>query len=499
MDQKEMEPLQDAEGGEIEIGGDPKSEEKYSSQVLRHMHGQLHDQLQDYDAMRAPLEHEEIDKFVEKACQQIVDLIEEIEDLHSTHHGEEEPLPDTKGLDEEEGEEPGDDEDAEVADSDEGEWDEEEEEQEHEGLEHEEKRLGWLRYCQEKGIHPDDIPGDEEHHHGPGGPYSEKDPGRHTDVGEEESVHGPGRDYTEADVGGEEGADPGYEEFEDGMGHEADSVLEGHEKGYVKGAHGFLSELTQTRDFGDQHRMKAFMHGQHLEDLCGRLKEKLGEADVTAPGETGEKANPKDVNREKNPRGETPGRRKIDEGGPGSAMEQLGDVDPEAAAEAMGYGGEDYYKGWHKSISDAGRFLKSMAGCKSFGDPHRAEAQHHAAALDWIHEVNDADVEHADSYGEKAGGISKMTGHIPSTNKPRRSKWSGDSVERGAGTGASGIHTEHSQPKKPTMHTTRSTHRSRKQRKDLEEAAALQKAMEQQNAEIEALQKNISRIMTKFN
>jgi hypothetical protein len=87
-----------------------QSEPKYGAQLVQRMHEDLRLLLQDYHELRGPLEHREIDDYVQRRLERIVEDIQEIEqfwnknylrDNGPLHMQETYSLPDEEGEDDE--------------------------------------------------------------------------------------------------------------------------------------------------------------------------------------------------------------------------------------------------------------------------------------------------------------------------------------------------------------------------------------------------------------
>ncbi len=267
--------------------GEPKqeeaTEEMWGSQVARAIHKDHMALLQDYDEMLKPLENAKMRKYMEKLLVNLEKVLSEIEELHGGEYPDYEPIAGQK------------DEDSVEADSQEEELPSEDEAVE--GMEHKQlkdKRLKDLRNkyktkdddkwrncgrysrckprgakgvcpecgqenctCKDQVVDEEDQPGDEEHQEKPG---------------------------KETDSAAPEGHEPGDEEREQ---------MQEHEKGYLKGAHGFLTNVLGSKEWTDQHRMDAYHFHKTLLGISG------GE-DTAAEAEVGMKDLPSsDISPEK--------------------------------------------------------------------------------------------------------------------------------------------------------------------------------------------------------
>jgi hypothetical protein len=66
--------------------GGGETPEKYGAQLVRRMHEDLRLLLQDYHELRGPLEHNEIDSYVQRRLEAIVTDIQELESFWSQHY-----------------------------------------------------------------------------------------------------------------------------------------------------------------------------------------------------------------------------------------------------------------------------------------------------------------------------------------------------------------------------------------------------------------------------
>lgn len=78
--------------GEGPAGESPEEVEKYSAQVIRRMHQDAQILLEEYEDMREHLEHPEVDGHVQKKLESLVDELEQLETMFTTHHPEASPL-----------------------------------------------------------------------------------------------------------------------------------------------------------------------------------------------------------------------------------------------------------------------------------------------------------------------------------------------------------------------------------------------------------------------
>jgi hypothetical protein len=66
--------------------GGGETPEKYGAQLVRRMHEDMRLLLQDYHELRQPLEHNEIDSYVQRRLEAIASDIEELEAFWSKHY-----------------------------------------------------------------------------------------------------------------------------------------------------------------------------------------------------------------------------------------------------------------------------------------------------------------------------------------------------------------------------------------------------------------------------
>lgn len=85
-------PEQEAIDGDYKDLGEGEPDEKYSAQVIRHMHEEAQRLLADYDELGGPLEHDATSDHLRKKCESLVAELEELEALFAKHH------PDAKQL-----------------------------------------------------------------------------------------------------------------------------------------------------------------------------------------------------------------------------------------------------------------------------------------------------------------------------------------------------------------------------------------------------------------
>lgn len=338
------------EGGDIETSepsGEVREEgemadEKYSAQLLRELHADLGQFLAKYDEARGPLEHEEIDGMIEEFLQDAVEKIERVEEAFGTHH------PDAKGLgSEEDVEEAGSEEEEETPPEETVEAMKEEPERKHLTNGETKALKGAYRrkaVCPECG---------KENCICKGGKVL-KAPAlkRKAAVpGEEEEQEKPGAEITGEEIPNE----PGAEEHQAKPGEEVDTLakgLLGHERKAVGEAAGFLGELGQTQELGEEHRFKAWHYGKTLEGMSQiqRAAEAVG----------------------------------VVEGGKG-LLPEISDITN------VVLGDDEKMHPHRKMCKGAAGFLKSTAYAKAFGDEHRAKALSWHKELDAISKIEEAE------------------------------------------------------------------------------------------------------------
>lgn len=165
------------------------------------------------------------------------------------------------------------------------------------------------------------------------------------------SISAKKKDLTE-DEAGKIGAE--VEAVADDLAEETeDTEPTADQKKSISAASAHCKALSKANDFTDEHRMESYAHGKALEGLTNT--EAVADDELESPDPLGT-------------------------GGMSNETSGKAVKDMEDEADAM----QPEMKSWHKSCSAAGKFLKSMAYEKAFGDPHRAEAAHHAKELDGI-------------------------------------------------------------------------------------------------------------------
>lgn len=342
-EKKDLEKVDD--GTEVEVGGDEKAEsndevadealeqengdeapEKYSAQVLRTMHKDAQILMQQYDEMRKPLEHEEVDGLLERKLQDLVEDLEEIESLFAKHHPD---LPELEGagakdMGEAEVEEEDTGDEAATADSEEEDLPDAYEAVE--GMNKKQQKDLRTKYtksmekCAKCGMKACKCAGMKS---------------------AEMPVVPDKADDTEGSFAGEDKVEPGDEPKEKNM-------FAPHEKENIKGAAGYCGELATEQNFGDEHRMKAYYWHKSLEPLHAQAAE--GTDPATQPG-----------NEE-------------------YQMKSAEAGTPVAEPKDCEHGSLSMAEK-RSQIGNASMFLRKMSMERAFGDQHRAEAAHHAKTL----------------------------------------------------------------------------------------------------------------------
>lgn len=371
---------------------EPEEVEKYSSQVLRRMHEDGNILLKEYHDMRAHLEHPEIDGYVERKLQNIVNDLEEIEGLHGTHHpeaarleGAEEHAPVAETMNEEEaGKDIPENEAVEAASTGKEttpaqsvEAMKGDEEKERAGMKnlrngYKTKTIKGKKKGGKLGIEGEHEPGEEEAHK-EGRDYEDED--LQNTPGYEEEQEKPGEpgphdvQNPDRDFGFEGEHDPGYEELRG-------KPLQAPEVPLVSEATEHLGELEglQDHEFSEDHRHKAYHHAKTLHGLSGHdrdfdeLKEQDEAAEVPeGPGGGGEE--------DRDPMDEEDEIAEINEPGEKKKKdieEFHKDVGGEEGGSEFGTG-EEYagdkgmHKGMHKHrrhMLGAAKFLKGVANMR---------------------------------------------------------------------------------------------------------------------------------------
>lgn len=326
-------PAEGTDLGEEEEKG-LEGEEKYSLQVLKRMHQDASILLEEYDEMSGPLEHEEISAHLQTKLEDLVQDIEEIEGLVDTHHpGTDLGMGGMGGK--EMGAPPGD------AGEQEEEAEEPTPEEAMEGMkkppiESKEKRLA-SRLKRLKARRK-----------------ALMDPAADTDLGEEEDQKRPPED----------GGDPAAATD---LGVEEDQLQPHHHKA-LHGAHGFLSNIPNMSQFGDQDRMEAYHHHKSVEGIVEDLEgHHPDEHDVPGheehqekPGEDFKEGDLKAMPHHHRPAPHKRGHNHHDK-------KDMSNAGGEAQGEQAGKPVE--------MLKHASGFLKQLSLTRDFGDLHR-----HAAA-----------------------------------------------------------------------------------------------------------------------
>lgn len=343
---KEMDTTQDAaastESEPVEEGTEHTDEEgreeKYGAQVLRAFHRDHQAIMQDYDAMLGPLENVKVRRLLEKKMAQIDKDLSEAEEIFGSEYSDHDPL-ESKDM---EGEAVEDDSREEELPTP----DEAAEGMAHKDLngkqtkvlrskyrtkkkdEDENKRCGRYDRCK-KGVCP--KCGKESCSCKGMGVEGEHEPG------DEEHEGNPGTEMP--DVAGEH--DPGEE-----------AEMQEHEKSHIMGAHGFLSNMMNTKDWTDSHRMDAYHHGKNLLGMAGS-------EDTAAEGAMGMKATEEDS-----------------EGWQKDAPEG------EEWAEQEAMEPQHQMGSWRKMCKGAGDYFMELSKATMLTDEHRTKAAHWHKQMD---------------------------------------------------------------------------------------------------------------------
>lgn len=436
----EMDDTDDVMGTPKDVGGadgmgmgEEAPREKYSLQVLRRMHEDASILMEDYHEMLGLMENPEVAAYIEADLGALEGKLGALEDLVSSHHPDVKDFggmsdsphaeEDAANADEDvtESEDPEDSEaSAEVEDPVESNSRDDEEPTEEEAFEGTQRkaltvqqrkdlRSKYARKCADCGK--------------PGckcGSKSAKSPGKLT--------KSPGK-LTK--LGGTKGKDADDEYKKDMTDDEAEEVkdkideqsadteeapveeppaeappppptddaphmksLSDEERGDAREAHGFLKELGDTRDFGDEHRMKSYHYHKVMEKMG--MEAKCMETDPPQPGPCKDPppeggGGPGMYRR----RGTTTGSSSVGQTHHADAPEEDKKDDEEDTEESkkekktdkkdmpMGTqtGGIDFHP-HRKSCQKAGHFFKGLSAERAYGDNHRAEAMEHWKAME---------------------------------------------------------------------------------------------------------------------
>lgn len=342
-------------------------QEPHGAQVLRRMHEDHKILMKDYHDMMGPLEHEGVKKHLEKTLQGIEGTLGETEKHFGKHYKD---LPPLEGADDM------GDANADSEELDSGGADAPDDEDTTEATSGEQ-----------------DLPTPEEAAEG-----SQKDPEdgkKHLKTGKAKTVTGKrksmcpkckspnckcGKALTQDEAGKIEGELATQTE-------DTEKNPAPHEMKMISAAAQHCKDLSQTQDFSDMHRMDAHHHAKNLDDIAGG----------------GSDPNP------------DPGTEGPPVAGPGTAGPEEKFLDNAPTLNVGGVagtmGGDD--KGWHKSLSEASRFLHGVSQEKAFGDAHRQEAGYHGGQLESIASKampdetaqEDQDETHAGEDGVKPGDL----------------------------------------------------------------------------------------------
>lgn len=395
-------------GGKDMGGGDgpPMEAEPYSAQVLRRLHEDATTLLDEYDQMGGPLEHDEIKKHLADVCKQLVQMIEKHEGHWEKHHPDLPKLPGMedggKGLDDEEGLEEGEDrldsdleddglegdpmeadsappERATVDEAEEGSGKdakprrekEEKKESKKEDKEDKDKDKKKDKEKKEKAFREKRfkaaIVWGKKYLSG----MNVKQMARDIAFGTaSDLVLGSYKKWLDTQkakgICPECGKDPcvcGKKDFEEMRGEDdTEEVTEGdklapHEKEKLKEAHDFLSEIMESHDFTDDHRMKAFHFHKALAPM-GSTKESGGKDYGFEDGhEPGVEADHQEGKKD----GDFP---EVDK------QEGAAEVHEDGKGPRM-----------REAIAAASDFLLTISKERAYGEPHRQQARTHHEAL----------------------------------------------------------------------------------------------------------------------
>mgnify|MGYP001595290645 FL=1 len=277
----ETPPVEEPVEAEPEAPVEEEVDEKYSAQVTRRMHQDAVMLLEQYDAMKGPLEHDPTLEIITRKLENLVEEIEELEGHFTEHH------PDAKALDGAGDDEmPVDETDDAVQDSSDEDLPEPEPEEAVEGMKKENKSLKGKK----KALCPEC--GKENCKCGKAmkkKAMTEDEADAIKDKIDEEAAD------TEKKAFPDDNGEENEQEFDEGGegGGALSKALEPHERSSVGQAAGFLGELGEEQNFGDEHRMKAYHYGETLKGI-GWIEDMAhdNEPKEVEPGTTGEKIGP---------------------------------------------------------------------------------------------------------------------------------------------------------------------------------------------------------------
>lgn len=411
--------------------GEGENEEKYSAQVLRHMHENALILLEEYDNFTEQLEHEEISGHLHEKLEDLVSEIETLEEMMEKHHPESEPLgADTKDM--EEGGDEGNEEETPVeADS------EKEEEptpdEALEGMDTKDLRNKYIKALRKTftktapgrglGVEGGHLPGHEENDDSglKKGPKlgttkksvkcancdPKKDPNRKPGQGlGVEGSHLPGheeydnsgiKEMDDEELEVEDSHVPGQEadHEEAASGHMPEGVkgLQPHHKNCIEGAKGFLADASNEYNWDHEHRMKSYHWHKTLEETGD---DAFGHMDGKSFPVMDEQDHDNNVNE--------PGEKSMDM--PDDDMDN-----PIAHEEKVDFDEAKSMHPHHKCMMGASKFLKDMSDTFEYGDNHRQEAAQHHQNLDEMsksfdvmdEQDHDNNVTEPGEMGEKGG------------------------------------------------------------------------------------------------
>lgn len=440
MEDEEEKDLNDAEGD---------TEEKYSAQVLRHMHENALILLEEYDSFTEQLEHEEISGHLHEKLEDLVSEIETLEEMMEKHHPESEPLGEgTKDMEGDEEETPveADSEEEEVPTPDEA----------LEGMDTKDLQNKYIKALRKTftkkhetspgrglGVENGHLPGHEENDDsglkkGPKlgttatspsgkkkcascGTENPKQPsyqsrGRGVGVegdhlpGHEEydnsgvrkapglATTAPGgkKEMDSENLGVEDSHVPGdeadHEEVDSGHVPEGVKGLQLHHQKCIEGAKGFLADASNEYNWDHEHRMKSYHWHKALEET----------GDDAFGGMDGKSFPAMDHNDHEAHLNE-PGEKSAD-------MPNDDNMDPMHGEFDDDFTDSKSLHPHHKCMMGASKFLKDMSDTFEYGDDHRHEAAQHHQNLDEMsksfeamdHNDHEANVTEPGEMGEKS-------------------------------------------------------------------------------------------------
>lgn len=425
MAEEELPPTATEDGPEEEEA----SQEPFGAQVLRRIHEDHSILMEEYDEMMGPLEHEEVKSHLQKQLEKLEETLTETEELFAKSYEELPQLAEHEAVEEEEEKDLEEEGEEETEEADSAPEEEPPPEEAVEGMakEKKEKRLpvkaskavrgryGKKSMCAECGKEPCSC--------------------------NKALKNGKAKDL---DAEGEMDKADDFEEVQE------TKSLEPHEQEAVQDAHGFLGELGQEQNFGDEHRMKSYAHAKSLSTIHRKFLD-IGSGNEVNLDMGGEEGKSLKNDRVKGVQGVTkPGwylviegrvqegpfqtrqdakteflsfdfesKRKmsvvqLDENGEvtygslkslGKKRKSMDKMDEEQLSQETPeeqVGTPEKSMGWHKGLTDAvgeaAGFLGGLARERAFGEEHRQKAMACQKALDPIAKMdNEEEVEHPES------------------------------------------------------------------------------------------------------